>query len=88
MMHPPFVEESRQSLRRVHNLDDVAADVPADLFGRLLLDQKASPVHDDQPIAAVGDVVPVRRTVRIDRDFGTGYTNRRLSGMGNFRSSP
>jgi len=51
--------QQEQPLRRIHNLDDVAADVPADQVGRLPRDQQASLIDDDQPVAEAGGLVHV-----------------------------
>ena len=57
--HPPLAEECRQPLRRLRDLDDVAADVAADQVGRFPLDEKAPLVHDDQPVAETGGLIHV-----------------------------
>ena len=57
---PAFAEEGRPAPPPGSaDLDDVAPDMPADQFGRLPLDQQASPVHDDQPVAEAGGLVHV-----------------------------
>ena len=55
----PFPEESREIFRGVGDLKNVAADMAADQLFRLPLDEDASLVHNQEPVAEAGGLFHV-----------------------------